>query len=688
MLVSRLGVVKLCDFGFARPYLENETFTDYVATRWYRSPELLVGDPRYGKEVDIWAVGCLYAEMMTGEPLFPGESDIDQLFQIVRVLGKLNARHQVLILRNTMFKGMKQEQNTSLTQIFPEWNGDCLEFLSDCLKMDGIIRPDTAVLLKHVLFTHDNFLDNFTAELRAKLTQEMRVNPLLSRIPSYGSERNTSDEKQRSMTKTVMNMMPTTTAELKVAAVNGGSKGRSNQINLTLLSSLQSIKFNQQSNTTNDLGLNVNSSNNNIHSHENAMIIKNTPATNMNSNKGNKNNNYSKNIINESDHIHIASDSNFSKTPSLRLYVNSNNSNPPSRTKPVPMNNLVSKENAKFTRVLSAKSSKSNADALERNGNQHHHNVPNSIASSNIIDMQILPSSPIQFQSLQIESFNSLNNGANNDPTQTKRLSPVNGPFSNGVAPQYFTNHRRSSNISELQQMVGAQKSKAIHAQNMLYAQHIQVPASSTSSKRERDRDGHQNSLDVSLVPIGFNNNGRLNGSSAELSSIVNIGPNAAGSTNNGKSNSSGSGMHKISITSHHLTKEPSPRILPPPPPWLSGNLMSTQGKAVQITNNNGMRRMTDWKTIGNSGNHSNNNNKRSYAPPQKFHGNESITSSGNDLILPNCPGAKTSPQKLSNAKKKLTPISVLSDGIHVFNTPVRSYYLTVHYQINQIYIS
>jgi cyclin-dependent kinase-like len=49
ILVSRLGVIKLCDFGFARPFGDNETLTDYVATRWYRSPELLVGDPRYGK---------------------------------------------------------------------------------------------------------------------------------------------------------------------------------------------------------------------------------------------------------------------------------------------------------------------------------------------------------------------------------------------------------------------------------------------------------------------------------------------------------------------------------------------------------------------------------------------------------------------------------------------------------------
>ncbi|XP_049850629.1 uncharacterized protein LOC126323281 isoform X2 [Schistocerca gregaria] len=88
VLVSRLGVVKLCDFGFARLLAApGEPYTDYVATRWYRAPELLVGDVKYGREVDIWAVGCLFAEMMTGDPLFPGDSDIDQLFQIVKMLG-------------------------------------------------------------------------------------------------------------------------------------------------------------------------------------------------------------------------------------------------------------------------------------------------------------------------------------------------------------------------------------------------------------------------------------------------------------------------------------------------------------------------------------------------------------------------------------------------------------------------
>lgn len=88
ILVSPNGVIKLCDFGFARFVSgPNESCTDYVATRWYRAPELLVGDSRYGRPVDVWALGCLYAEMVTGDPLFPGESDVDQLFQITKVLG-------------------------------------------------------------------------------------------------------------------------------------------------------------------------------------------------------------------------------------------------------------------------------------------------------------------------------------------------------------------------------------------------------------------------------------------------------------------------------------------------------------------------------------------------------------------------------------------------------------------------
>lgn len=65
-----------------------ENYTDYVATRWYRAPELLVGDVHYGPAVDVWAIGCVAAELIRGEALWPGKSDVDQLYLIRRTLGE------------------------------------------------------------------------------------------------------------------------------------------------------------------------------------------------------------------------------------------------------------------------------------------------------------------------------------------------------------------------------------------------------------------------------------------------------------------------------------------------------------------------------------------------------------------------------------------------------------------------
>lgn len=68
ILISKNYVVKLCDFGFARNIKPERNFmyTDYVSTRWYRAPELLLGDAQYNKSVDIWAVGCICAELFNG----------------------------------------------------------------------------------------------------------------------------------------------------------------------------------------------------------------------------------------------------------------------------------------------------------------------------------------------------------------------------------------------------------------------------------------------------------------------------------------------------------------------------------------------------------------------------------------------------------------------------------------------
>ncbi len=81
--------VKICDFGLAR-ILPRETrgpLTQYVATRWYRAPELLMGNMNYGPAVDIFAIGCVMAELADGDPLLPGDSELSQIGIISKVIG-------------------------------------------------------------------------------------------------------------------------------------------------------------------------------------------------------------------------------------------------------------------------------------------------------------------------------------------------------------------------------------------------------------------------------------------------------------------------------------------------------------------------------------------------------------------------------------------------------------------------
>ncbi|XP_041265877.1 cyclin-dependent kinase-like 1 isoform X2 [Onychostruthus taczanowskii] len=106
ILITKHSVIKLCDFGFARILTgPSDYYTDYVATRWYRCPELLVGDTQYGPPVDVWAVGCVFAELLSGVPLWPGKSDADQLYLIRRTLGDLIPRHQQVFSTNQFFSG-------------------------------------------------------------------------------------------------------------------------------------------------------------------------------------------------------------------------------------------------------------------------------------------------------------------------------------------------------------------------------------------------------------------------------------------------------------------------------------------------------------------------------------------------------------------------------------------------------
>ncbi|XP_078263171.1 LOW QUALITY PROTEIN: cyclin-dependent kinase-like 1 [Rhinoraja longicauda] len=151
ILITKDHVIKLCDFGFARILTgPGDYYTDYVATRWYRAPELLVGDTQYGPPVDIWAIGCLFAELLCGAPLWPGKSDVDQLYLIRKTLGDLIPRHQQVFSSNQFFSGVNipvPDNLETLEMTFENISQNALGLMKSCLHMDPADRLNCEQLL-------------------------------------------------------------------------------------------------------------------------------------------------------------------------------------------------------------------------------------------------------------------------------------------------------------------------------------------------------------------------------------------------------------------------------------------------------------------------------------------------------------------------------------------------------------
>ncbi|XP_008067241.1 cyclin-dependent kinase-like 2 [Carlito syrichta] len=197
ILVSQSGVVKLCDFGFARTLAApGEAYTDYVATRWYRAPELLVGDVKYGKAVDVWAIGCLVTEMLMGEPLFPGDSDIDQLYHIMMCLGNLIPRHQELFYKNPVFAGVRLpdiKAREPLERRYPKLSEVVIDLAKKCLHTDPDKRPFCAELLHHDFFQMDGFAERFSQELQLKVQKDARNISLSKKSQNRKKEKEKDD---------------------------------------------------------------------------------------------------------------------------------------------------------------------------------------------------------------------------------------------------------------------------------------------------------------------------------------------------------------------------------------------------------------------------------------------------------------------------------------------------------------
>lgn len=139
LLLNEAGVLKIADFGLARFFgSPNRIYTCQVVTRWYRAPELLLGARNYGTGVDVWAIGCILAELLRRAPLFPGESDLDQLSKIIDILGSPNDWPNMEMLPD--YVAFKPCPAVPLNSIFLAADDDLIELLQKCLIYNPLKR--------------------------------------------------------------------------------------------------------------------------------------------------------------------------------------------------------------------------------------------------------------------------------------------------------------------------------------------------------------------------------------------------------------------------------------------------------------------------------------------------------------------------------------------------------------------
>ena len=159
LLINREGELKLADFGLARAFgIPVRSYTHEVVTLWYRAPDVLMGSRRYSTPVDIWSIGCIFAEMSNGRPLFPGTSESHQLSLIFRALGTPSEEIYPDIVDLPDYSKVSAQQTTiyvapeNFKALCPEMDDVMLDLFTHMMHYDPAKRITCAEAMEHPFF--------------------------------------------------------------------------------------------------------------------------------------------------------------------------------------------------------------------------------------------------------------------------------------------------------------------------------------------------------------------------------------------------------------------------------------------------------------------------------------------------------------------------------------------------------
>eukprot|EP01121_Diplochlamys_sp_Union-15-3_P016095 TRINITY_DN5416_c0_g2_i1.p1 TRINITY_DN5416_c0_g2~~TRINITY_DN5416_c0_g2_i1.p1 ORF type:complete len:317 (-),score=64.34 TRINITY_DN5416_c0_g2_i1:56-961(-) len=154
LLIDKNGALKIADFGLARAFcVPLRPYTHEVVTLWYRAPEVLLGSKEYSAPLDIWSIGCIFAELVTKKPLFPGDSEIDQIYRIFRTLGTPSEEEWPGVTKLDNYRvNFPKWKKQPLNEVIPKMDPQGLNLLKSMLTYQPSKRISAKAALQHPYF--------------------------------------------------------------------------------------------------------------------------------------------------------------------------------------------------------------------------------------------------------------------------------------------------------------------------------------------------------------------------------------------------------------------------------------------------------------------------------------------------------------------------------------------------------